>query len=63
MRREQNNKLTQGLLDQKQARSEILPQKNQSVFEDDPHWHALDNRRSFPFWNRYKHIQSYILHD
>lgn len=44
-----NKKLkhTQGLVDQKQARNEILPQKNQSVSEDIPHWHAQDNMRSF----------------
>lgn len=41
-------KHTQGLQGLKQARNEPLPQKNQSVSEDDGHWHVPDNMHSFP---------------
>lgn len=43
-----NFEITQGLQDPKQAMIELLPQKNQSASEYDPHQHALDNMHSFP---------------
>ena len=56
-------KHTQGLQGPKQARSGLLPQKNQSVSGYGGHWHVQDNKNSFPSWNKIKKIQNsfYIL--